>query len=89
MPTWSIQELADIFELAPNTIRTWVRLDKLHGVKIYQNEGYRISDRSLFEFFRTHEALRIVFMYKLEHNEKIGNKDTKKHAEYLHRKGYI
>lgn len=89
MLTWSTKELAEIFEVSVVTVRGWVRKGYLKGVKVCNYEGLKISSRSLFEFFETHQNYRDVFTKKLTTRSYIGEKDSHYVQLYLSKAGLL
>lgn len=89
MLTWSTMELADILEVSPTTVRGWVSKGQLKGAKVCNYEGLKISSRSLFEFFETHQKYRDIFTKKLTTNSYIGDKDSHSVMQYLLKVGLL
>ena len=89
MLTWSTNELADIFMMGRTAIRGWIRTGKLRGVKTCNQEGYLVTVDSLFDFFKKYPVYQEIFVFKLNHECTIGNKDSKEVLNYLQKKGYL
>lgn len=89
MLTWSTNELADILEVSPSTIKSWVHRGHIKGVKTCNREGLRFSSRNLFEFFKAHQNYYDIFYQKLTTNSCIGEKLSHDVLQYLLKVGLI
>lgn len=89
MLTWSLTELADILDVSPSTIRTWIQLKKIKAVKTCNKEGNVIRDAALFDFLDDHPKYMQIFLYKMMNNSSIGEKSSSEVYNYLQRKGYL
>lgn len=89
MLTWSTNQLADILDVSPSTIRTWIQLKKIRAVKTCNKEGCYIRDSSLFDFLDEHPKYLQIFMHKLFQNSTFCGMDSKEVWHYLQRKGYL
>lgn len=93
MITFNVVELSEIFEVDKQTLRSWLRNGRLHGVMLSCREGYSISDRSLFEDFFTKEKnfeYRDRFIRKLNGTQyRFGQKVTENARAYLKKRGYL
>lgn len=89
MLTLSTNQLADILDVSPSTIRTWIQLKKIRAVKTCNQEGNYIRDSSLFDFLKTHPQYMQKFMHKLFQNSTFCGMDSKEVWHYLQRKGYL
>ena len=89
MLTWSLNELSDILDVSPSTIRSWIQLKKIKAVKTCNKEGNVIRDTALFDFLRGHPKYMQIFLYKLMNNSSIGERSSSDVYNYLHRKGYL
>lgn len=89
MLTWTLNELSDILDVSPSTIRSWIQLKKIKAVKTCNKEGNVIRDAALFDFLHEHPKYLQIFMYKLFQNSTFCGMDSKEVLHYLQRKGYL
>ena len=89
MLTWTLNELSDILDVSPSTIRSWIHLKKIRAVKTCNKEGNVIRDAALFNFLDEHPKYMHIFLYKLMNNSSFGEKSSSEVYNYLQRKGYL
>lgn len=52
MDTYTVKQIADMFNTQPETVRRWIRNGKLHAEKTSRKEGHVITDVSLNKFLK-------------------------------------
>ena len=52
MNTYSVKQIADLLETNPETVRRWIRADKLKAVQISRKDGNVVTEGELQRFLR-------------------------------------
>ena len=89
MLVWSTNQIADILDVSPSTVRGWISRKHLHAVKLSNQEGNAVRDASLFDFLHEHPKYLQIFMHKLFAYSTFYGLSSEEVCLYLHRKGYL
>jgi excisionase family DNA binding protein len=53
---YTVREVAEMFGVNPNTVRTWIRHDKIEAITLGTRAGYRITQDALDRFIQSRKT---------------------------------
>ena len=54
---YTVEEIANLLGVHPETIRKWIKNRKLHAINLRGSAGYRISQSAFDQFLRERETI--------------------------------